>query len=110
MSIDYKSSLNLPETAFPMRGQLAQREPAMLKRWTEKNLYQKIRASRQGAKPFILHDGPPYANGQIHLGHALNKILKDMIVKSRLFLFCFAPWATRAPSVKMRVTTQFFFC
>jgi isoleucyl-tRNA synthetase len=83
MSIDYKSSLNLPETAFPMRGQLAQREPAMLKRWTEKNLYQKIRASRQGAKPFILHDGPPYANGQIHLGHALNKILKDMIVKSK---------------------------
>ncbi|MCY7295940.1 isoleucine--tRNA ligase [Alteromonas sp. a30] len=80
---DYKHTLNLPETEFPMRGNLAQREPAMLKQWTEKGLYKKIRAAKQGNKPFILHDGPPYANGVIHIGHSVNKILKDIIIKSK---------------------------
>ena len=80
---DYKATLNLPETDFPMRGNLAQREPDMLKQWYKADLYQKIRQSRQGEKPFILHDGPPYANGNIHIGHAVNKILKDIIVKSK---------------------------
>ncbi|MGQ8365100.1 isoleucine--tRNA ligase [Glaciecola sp. 1036] len=80
---DYKSTLNLPETAFPMRGNLAQREPEMLKSWQKKDLYEVIRQSRKGKKPFILHDGPPYANGSIHIGHAVNKILKDIIVKSK---------------------------
>lgn len=80
---DYKHTLNLPETAFPMRGNLAQREPAMLKSWTEKGLYKKIREAKAGKKPFILHDGPPYANGDIHIGHAVNKILKDIIIKSK---------------------------
>ncbi|MFM2486496.1 isoleucine--tRNA ligase [Celerinatantimonas yamalensis] len=80
---DYKETLNLPSTDFPMRGNLAQREPAILKRWQEKNLYQAIRAAKKGKKTFILHDGPPYANGTLHLGHAVNKILKDFIVKSK---------------------------
>ena len=80
---DYKHTLNLPETEFPMRGNLAQREPAMIKQWQEKKLYQQIRAAKKGKKSFILHDGPPYANGDIHLGHSVNKILKDIIVKSK---------------------------
>lgn len=89
---EYKSTLNLPETAFPMRGNLAQREPQMLKQWTSKDLYQRIRESRQGATPFILHDGPPYANGDIHIGHAVNKILKDIIVKSKTLSGFDAPY------------------
>ncbi len=80
---DYKPTLNLPETSFPMRGNLAQREPKMLKEWEQKNLYQKIREASKGRPSFILHDGPPYANGDIHIGHAVNKILKDIIIKSR---------------------------
>ncbi|MBY4678230.1 isoleucine--tRNA ligase [Marinobacterium arenosum] len=80
---DYKATLNLPETAFPMRGNLAKREPDMLKRWQKMGLYQKIREVSAGRDPFILHDGPPYANGNIHIGHAVNKILKDIIVKSK---------------------------
>ncbi len=80
---DYKDTLNLPNTEFPMRGNLAQREPEMLKRWEEEGLYQKIREACAGRPRFILHDGPPYANGEIHIGHAVNKVLKDIIVKSR---------------------------
>ncbi|NIF22489.1 MULTISPECIES: isoleucine--tRNA ligase [Pantoea] len=80
---DYKSTLNLPETGFPMRGDLAKREPGMLQRWTDDNLYGIIRAAKKGKKTFILHDGPPYANGSIHIGHSVNKILKDIIVKSK---------------------------
>ncbi|MDF2178230.1 isoleucine--tRNA ligase [Aliiglaciecola sp. CAU 1673] len=80
---DYKHTLNLPETEFPMRGNLAQREPEMLSQWIEDGLYQRIRDAKAGKKPFILHDGPPYANGDIHIGHAVNKILKDIIVKSK---------------------------
>ncbi len=80
---DYKNTLNLPNTEFPMRGNLAQREPQMLKDWEQKDLYKKIRKSREGCNTFILHDGPPYANGNIHIGHAINKVLKDIIVKSK---------------------------
>lgn len=80
---DYKPTLNLPDTDFPMRGDLAKREPAMLKRWQDMDLYQKVRDVSKGRKSFILHDGPPYANGSIHIGHAVNKILKDIIVKSK---------------------------
>ncbi len=79
----YKDTLNLPKTAFPMKANLSQREPEMLKRWYEKDLYGELRKKRDGAKKFILHDGPPYANGDIHIGHAVNKILKDIIVKSQ---------------------------
>ncbi|MFL0801567.1 MAG: isoleucine--tRNA ligase [Agarilytica sp.] len=80
---DYKSTLNLPVTKFAMKANLAQREPQMLKKWHDQDLYGQIRKAREGAKQFILHDGPPYANGDIHIGHALNKILKDIIVKSK---------------------------
>jgi isoleucyl-tRNA synthetase len=89
---DYKHTLNLPETEFPMRGNLAQREPKMLTQWTEKNLYQQIRDAKKGHTPFILHDGPPYANGDIHIGHAVNKILKDIIVKSKTLSDFDAPY------------------
>ncbi|MEE9331776.1 MAG: isoleucine--tRNA ligase [Methylophilaceae bacterium] len=87
-----KHKLNLPETAFPMRGNLAKREPDWLKGWQDKKLYQKIREARQGAKKFILHDGPPYANGDIHIGHAVNKILKDIIIKSKTMSGFDAPY------------------
>lgn len=87
---EYK--LNLPETTFPMRGDLAKREPAWLKQWADKKLYERIRKSRKGAKKFILHDGPPYANGDIHIGHAVNKILKDIIVKSKTMSGFDAPY------------------
>lgn len=80
---DYKNTLNLPETGFPMRGDLAKREPGMLARWYEQDLYGMIRAAKKGKKSFILHDGPPYANGSIHIGHSVNKILKDIIIKSK---------------------------
>ena len=80
---DYKQTLNLPKTDFPMKGNLSQREPEMLKRWREMDLYGRIRNNTAGKPKFILHDGPPYANGEIHLGHALNKILKDIIIKSQ---------------------------
>ncbi|MCU7815822.1 MAG: isoleucine--tRNA ligase [Candidatus Thiodiazotropha sp. (ex Lucinoma kastoroae)] len=80
---DYKQTLNLPKTDFPMRGNLAQREPEMLKKWQQSDLYKKVREISAGRPTFILHDGPPYANGDIHIGHAVNKILKDVIVKSR---------------------------
>ena len=80
---DYKQTLNLPATSFAMKGNMANREPNMLKDWAAKDLYGKIREAKKGKKSFILHDGPPYANGNIHLGHAVNKILKDIIVKSK---------------------------
>ncbi|MFN3810365.1 MAG: isoleucine--tRNA ligase [Roseateles asaccharophilus] len=80
---DYRSTLNLPDTPFPMRGDLPKREPAWVKAWEEQGIYKKLRDARCGQPKFVLHDGPPYANGQIHIGHAANKILKDMIVKAR---------------------------
>ncbi|PSJ42676.1 isoleucine--tRNA ligase [Zobellella endophytica] len=89
---DYKNTLNLPETEFPMRGNLAQREPEMLKRWYEQDLYGAVRRAKHGNKPFILHDGPPYANGSIHIGHSVNKILKDIIVKSKGLLGYDSPY------------------
>ncbi|KPV97259.1 Isoleucine--tRNA ligase [Pseudoalteromonas sp. P1-9] len=89
---DYKHTLNLPETEFPMRGNLAKREPQMLKSWYEKDLYGQIRTAKKGKKSFILHDGPPYANGNIHLGHSVNKILKDIIIKSKTLSGFDAPY------------------
>jgi len=80
---DYKNTLNLPDTGFPMRGDLAKREPGMLQHWYKQDLYGKIRDAKKGKKTFILHDGPPYANGSIHIGHSVNKILKDIIIKSK---------------------------
>src|SRR5947199_4897191 len=80
---DYKHTINLPQTDFPMKANLAQREPAMVKEWVERGTYAKIREAFRGRPRFVLHDGPPYANGVIHIGHAINKILKDIVVKSR---------------------------
>ena len=83
MTMDYKQTLNLPETAFPMKADLARREPEVQKFWEEQRIYQKLRQVASGRPTFVLHDGPPYANGAIHLGHAINKVLKDVVVKSR---------------------------
>lgn len=83
LQMDYKNSLNLPDTPFPMRGDLAKREPGWINQWEENKVYAAIRQASAGRPKFILHDGPPYANGDIHIGHAVNKILKDIIVKSR---------------------------
>ncbi|WP_019604847.1 isoleucine--tRNA ligase [Teredinibacter turnerae] len=89
---DYKSTLNLPQTSFAMKANLAQREPQTLKRWQKESLYQQIRQARAGREKFILHDGPPYANGEIHIGHAVNKILKDIIVKAKTLSGFDAPY------------------
>lgn len=91
-SKDSKYKLNLPETSFPMRGDLSKREPAWLKSWQERKVYERIRAKRKGAPPFILHDGPPYANGDIHIGHSVNKILKDIIIKAKTMSGFDAPY------------------
>ncbi|MEY2842303.1 MAG: hypothetical protein RI920_340, partial [Pseudomonadota bacterium] len=79
----YRATLNMPDTPFPMRGDLPKREPGWVKAWEEQGLYAQLREARKGAPKFVLHDGPPYANGNIHIGHAANKVLKDMIVKAR---------------------------
>ena len=92
MTMDYKKTLNLPNTGFPMKGNLAQREPERLKKWNEADLYKKIREAFMGRPQFILHDGPPYANGEIHIGHAVNKVLKDIIVKSKTLSGFDAPY------------------
>jgi len=89
---DYKDTLNLPKTDFPMKANLANREPETLKRWEEMDLYAQLRKSRVGRNKFILHDGPPYANGEIHIGHAVNKILKDIIVKAKTLSGFDAPY------------------
>jgi isoleucyl-tRNA synthetase len=92
MSKDYKDTLNLPQTDFPMKANLSQREPEMLKTWDEKRTYHRIQEKNKSKKPYILHDGPPYANGHIHMGHALNKILKDIIVKYKTMQGFYAPY------------------
>ena len=89
---DYKKTLNLPDTSFPMKGDLAKREPGWVAGWQTNKLYQRIRAASKGRPKFILHDGPPYANGDLHLGHAINKILKDIIVKSKTLAGFDAPY------------------
>src|ERR1017187_7313930 len=89
---DYSETLFLAQTDFPMRAGLPQREPEILKRWNEIGLYEKLREGARGRTKFVLHDGPPYANGNIHIGTALNKILKDMVVKSRAMAGFRAPY------------------
>ncbi len=107
---DYKDTLNLPDTPFPMRGDLAKREPGWLKGWQEKKLYQKIREVSAGRPKFILHDGPPYANGDIHIGHAVNKVLKDIIVKSKTLAGFDAPyvpgWDCHGLPIELQVEKQ----
>ncbi|MEE4203582.1 MAG: class I tRNA ligase family protein, partial [Halieaceae bacterium] len=89
---DYKSTLNLPQTAFPMKANLANREPERLKQWEAMGLYARMREAAAGKPKFILHDGPPYANGELHVGHAVNKVLKDIIVKSKTLSGFDAPY------------------
>jgi isoleucyl-tRNA synthetase len=89
---DYKNTLNLPNTAFPMKGNLPQREPEILQRWEAMDLYGRLRTACRGRPRFVLHDGPPYANGEIHIGHAVNKVLKDIIVKSKTLSGFDAPY------------------
>ena len=90
--VDYKTTLNLPDTRFPMRGDLAKREPAWVKEWQQRKVYEAIRAASAGRPRFVLHDGPPYANNDIHIGHAVNKILKDVVVKSKSLAGFDAPY------------------
>ena len=85
-AMDYKATLNLPKTAFPMKANLPQMEPQMLAWWAEIGIYKRLREASADRERWILHDGPPYANGNIHMGHVLNKVLKDIVVKSRTML------------------------
>ena len=89
---DWKDTLNLPRTDFPMKANLPASEPATIARWESMGLYAQLRESRRDATRFVMHDGPPYANGQIHIGHALNKILKDLVIKSRAMAGFDAPY------------------
>src|SRR5262245_52121653 len=104
---DYKATLNLPRTEFPMKGNLAQKEPELLKKWERDRLYEQILSVRRGRPRFVLHDGPPYANGNIHYGHILNKILKDLVVKYRTMAGYFAPyvpgWDTHGLPIELQV-------
>ncbi|HOG23341.1 MAG TPA: class I tRNA ligase family protein, partial [Candidatus Omnitrophota bacterium] len=91
----YKNTLNLPQTSFPMKANLVQREPEILNRWETEGIYKKVREKSEGKPNYTLHDGPPYANGRIHIGHALNKVLKDLIVKfqtMRGYDAFYVPW------------------
>ncbi|MDR3270183.1 MAG: isoleucine--tRNA ligase [Peptococcaceae bacterium] len=105
--MDYRDTLNLPETDFPMRGNLPQREPQILARWQQEDVYKKVQKASQGRTKFILHDGPPYANGDIHLGHALNKVLKDIIIKYKTMQGFAAPyvpgWDTHGLPIEQQV-------
>jgi isoleucyl-tRNA synthetase len=107
---EYKATVNLPSTPFPMKANLTQREPEMLKRWDDIDLYGKMRQTGKGRSKFILHDGPPYANGELHSGHALNKVLKDLVVKSKQMAGFDAPyvpgWDCHGLPIEHKVTTE----
>jgi isoleucyl-tRNA synthetase len=109
--MDYKNTVNLLDTPFPMRGDLAKREPAMLDKWNEQQRYQKLRQVCSGRDKFILHDGPPYANGQLHIGHASNKILKDIIIRSKTLAGFDAPyvpgWDCHGLPIELNIEKQF---
>src|SRR5215213_7822521 len=108
---DYRSTVFLPRTDFPMKAGLPQKEPAILARWQEADLYGQIRAARDGREKFIFHDGPPYANGDIHIGHALNHILKDMVVRTQTLLGKDAPyvpgWDCHGLPIEWKVEEQY---
>jgi isoleucyl-tRNA synthetase len=111
VSKDYKATISLPETAFPMRGDLPKREPGILAGWQQQGLYARIREKAAGRPRFVLHDGPPYANGAIHIGHAVNKVLKDIVVKSRLLAGFDAPyvpgWDCHGLPIELAVEKKF---
>src|SRR3989337_2744970 len=105
--MDYKDTLNLPKTDFPMKANLTKMEEVMLERWKSGDIYKRLRERGKGRRKYILNDGPPYANGNIHIGHALNKILKDIIVKSKSMMRFFAPyvpgWACHGLPIELQV-------
>src|SRR4030095_2434665 len=107
---DWKETLNLPRTDFPMKANLPVTEPATIAHWDETGLYARIREARRGLPRFVLHDGPPYANGQVHIGTALNKILKDLVVKSRSMAGFDAPYvpgyACQGTPIELRVDRE----
>lgn len=109
--MDYKNTINLLDTPFPMRGDLAKREPVMLDKWTKQKRYQKLRNITHGRDKFILHDGPPYANGQLHIGHASNKILKDIIIRSKTIAGFDAPyvpgWDCHGLPIELNIEKKF---
>jgi isoleucyl-tRNA synthetase len=109
-SVDLKKTVNLPKTDFSMKANLPQTEPVLLKRWQDEGLYERIRTARAGAPRFVLHDGPPYANGNIHLGHAFNKLLKDFIVKSKSMAGFDSPyipgWDCHGLPIEIRVDAE----
>jgi isoleucyl-tRNA synthetase len=106
----YKETLHLPVTEFPMRASLTEREPQRLARWEAQGLYQQIQEKRRGSRKFVLHDGPPFANGDVHMGTALNKILKDLVVKSKTMLGWHAPfvpgWDCHGLPIEFRVVKE----
>ena len=108
--MDLKQTVNLPKTDFPMKADLAQREPLMLARWNAEGLYGQIRTARAGRPRYVLHDGPPYANGNIHLGHAFNKLLKDFIIKSKTMAGYDSPyipgWDCHGLPIEIKVDSQ----
>src|SRR5579871_287492 len=108
--MDYKNTLNLPRTDFPMKANLPQREPEMLARWEKDKLYERILAARKGAPLFVLHDGPPFANGDAHIGHVLNKTLKDVIIKYKTMRGFRAPyvpgWDCHGQPIEQKVTRE----
>ena len=108
---DYRSTVFLPKTDFPMKAGLPQKEPAILARWLGDNLYARLRESRAGRDKFILHDGPPYANGDMHIGHALNHILKDMVVRTQTLLGKDAPyvpgWDCHGLPIEWKIEEQY---
>ncbi len=109
--MDYKDTVFLPKTDFPMKAGLAQKEPAILAKWQEQDLYRRLRDARAGREKFILHDGPPYANGDMHIGHALNHILKDMVCRTQSLLGKDAPyvpgWDCHGLPIEWKVEEQY---
>lgn len=108
--MDYKDTLLMPKTDFPMRGNLPKKEPEIQARWEEMDIYKKVQERTKGRPKFILHDGPPYANGSLHMGHALNKVLKDFIVRSRSMMGYDAPyvpgWDTHGLPIEQELTKK----
>ena len=106
----YRDTLNLPQTGFSMKAQLVQREPLIRKGWAKDDIYAKIRAARRGRPLYVLHDGPPYANGDIHMGHVINKVLKDFVVKYKTMTGFDAPyvpgWDCHGLPIESKVTAE----
>jgi len=110
LPLDYKDTLLMPKTDFPMRGNLTKKEPEIQQKWEENRIYEKVQKRTSGRPKFVLHDGPPYANGSIHMGHALNKVIKDFIVRSRSMLGYDAPyvpgWDTHGLPIEQELTKK----